>query len=229
MLSGTSRARTFEMEFVSLAFMLAGSRGKKRESHEYKMCRSFWFCGSVGRSSAHFIWLPPPYRSHTWQNSFHGSRATIVSVVRREGKGREVEGLGLRPTETGQKLIMAATLQCQRKALLVQKRKHSRATIIKILLVGSLATAGPFGFVLVQLPAFCQRLFGKLIPQKVSQTCDLKQSAAPTNPSPSHSTQLSFCPFCYSCSCCLPQQKKPDRRGISRSSSLAERGRRTRR
>lgn len=31
-------------------------------------------------------------------------------------------------------------------------------------------------FVLVQLPAFCQRLFAKLIPKKVSQTCDLKQS-----------------------------------------------------
>lgn len=45
-------------------------------------------------------------------------------------------------------------------------------------------------FVLVQLPAFCQRLFAKLIPKKVSQTCDLKQSVParleqPTNhPSP---------------------------------------------
>lgn len=33
-------------------------------------------------------------------------------------------------------------------------------------------------FVLVQLPAFCQRLFAKLIPKKVSQTCDLKQSVS---------------------------------------------------
>lgn len=50
-------------------------------------------------------------------------------------------------------------------------------------------------FVLVQLPAFCQRLFAKLIPKKVSQTCDLKQSVParleqPTNQPPCSSFTL---------------------------------------
>lgn len=50
-------------------------------------------------------------------------------------------------------------------------------------------------FVLVQLPAFCQRLFAKLIPKKVSQTCDLKQSVParleqPTNQPPFSSFTL---------------------------------------
>lgn len=78
-------------------------------------------------------------------------------------------------------------------------------------------------FVLVQLPAFCQRLFAKLIPKKVSQTCDLKQSVParleqPTNhPSPHlpvlHTKGQSLCPFLFysfcCCSCCLPSGQWP--------------------
>lgn len=81
-------------------------------------------------------------------------------------------------------------------------------------------------FVLVQLPAFCQRLFAKLIPKKVSQTCDLKQSVParleqPTNhPAPHlpfrqvlHTKGQSLCPFLFysfcCCSCCLPSGQWP--------------------
>lgn len=78
-------------------------------------------------------------------------------------------------------------------------------------------------FVLVQLPAFCQRLFAKLIPKKVSQTCDLKQSVParleqPTNhPAPHlpvlHTKGQSLCPFLFysfcCCSCCLPSGHWP--------------------
>lgn len=84
-------------------------------------------------------------------------------------------------------------------------------------------------FVLVQLPAFCQRLFAKLIPKKVSQTCDLKQSVParleqPTNHPPpflliypsaksyiqkdSPFALFLFYSFCC-CSCCLPSGQWP--------------------
>lgn len=47
-------------------------------------------------------------------------------------------------------------------------------------------------FVLVQLPAFCQRLFAKLIPKKVSQTCDLKQSVPARLEQPTTFLSLTF-------------------------------------
>jgi len=163
------------------------------------MCGSFWFCGSVGRSSTHSMGqqaLPPSWH-HTWQNSFHGSRATIMSAIRREK--RQVADRNGPKIDYGSHTAMPEGGLRQGKKEEAQPSNYHQNPISWISGHGR-----PFWIVLVQLPAFCQRLFGKLIPQKVSQTCDLKQSA---NPFPvRHFTQLQspFCPFGSCCSCCLP-------------------------
>lgn len=174
-------------------------KGYGGESHEYEMCGSFGYAPQLACFGL-FILQPPikvPHSSHTWRNSFHGSWAAIISMV--DGRVKD-----------GQKLIMA-TPQYEEKTCKPCKEdsrgQHSRPTIIKILLVGYLTTTSTPGFVLVQLPAFCQRLFGKLIPKKVSQTCDLKQSATYLPAQPMLGNFIVLLSFC-SCSCFCPKSNK---------------------
>lgn len=173
-------------------------RGKGEKVMNTKCAAAFGFAAQLA------VLLPIPWgnkpcpRPGITHGKTHFMGHELQSCQRFGGKR------GKWPTETAQKLIMAATLQCQKKDYGREKEEAQSSNYHQNPISWISGHGRPFWIVLVQLPAFCQRLFGKLIPQKVSQTCDLKQSA---NPFPvRHFTQLQspFCPFGSCCSCCLP-------------------------
>lgn len=124
------------------------------------------------------------------------------------------------PTETAQKLIMAATLQCQKKDYgREKKRKHNRATIIKILLVGSLATP-----TLLDCPCPVACILSAFIWQinspKGKPNLRFETISEPLPGPPLHATPKSFLSFWVLLQLLFaPPLRNPDRWRNSRSTS----------